>query len=165
MNDAIQKKAERGGRFVAALAMLSCAMLASAEPVEVGNPGCPYSVSLAGRWRFALGDTANCTDTIMLPSTTDIAKKSDGRMDASAARTWRRLRLNATMGRHIPSHAPPDAALPLRGFRYVRAGCRDSFRMGRTPHRAFPRTYQGRRRLPRRKALRTQRYARRPRRH
>ena len=49
MNDAIQNKAERGGRFVAALAMLSCAMLAFAEPVEVGNPGCPHSVSLAGR--------------------------------------------------------------------------------------------------------------------
>ncbi len=80
MNDAIQKKAERGGRFVAALAMLSCVMLAFAEPVEVGSPDCPHSVSLAGRWRFALGDTTNCTDSIVLPSTTDIAKKGDGRI-------------------------------------------------------------------------------------
>ena len=80
MNDAIQKKAEHGGRFVAALAMLSCAMLVFAEPVEVGSPGCPHSVSLAGRWRFALGDTTNCTDSIVLPSTTDIAKKGDGRI-------------------------------------------------------------------------------------
>ena len=38
------------------------------------------ALSLAGRWRFALGDTANCTDTIALPTTTDIAKKGDGRI-------------------------------------------------------------------------------------
>ena len=37
-------------------------------------------ISLAGRWHFALGDCATCTDTIALPSTTDIAKKGDGRI-------------------------------------------------------------------------------------
>ncbi len=36
-------------------------------------------VSLAGRWGFALGDAAACTDTITLPSTTDMAKKGDER--------------------------------------------------------------------------------------
>ena len=36
--------------------------------------------SIAGRWRFALGDVTNCTDTIALPSTTDIARKGDGRI-------------------------------------------------------------------------------------
>ena len=38
------------------------------------------AVSIAGRWRFALGDVTNCTDTIALPSTTDIARKGDGRI-------------------------------------------------------------------------------------
>ena len=37
------------------------------------------AVSLAGRWDFALGDATNFVDSIMLPSTTDIARKGDGR--------------------------------------------------------------------------------------
>ncbi len=39
-------------------------------------------MSIAGRWRFALGDTTNCTDVIDLPSTTDIARKGNGRINA-----------------------------------------------------------------------------------
>ena len=38
------------------------------------------AASLAGRWNFALGDSTACTDTITLPSTTDLAKKGDGRI-------------------------------------------------------------------------------------
>ena len=38
------------------------------------------ALPLAGQWRFALGDAAKCTDTITLPTTTDIAKKGDGRI-------------------------------------------------------------------------------------
>ena len=38
------------------------------------------SLSLAGYWNFDLGCVTNCADTIMLPSTTDIAKKGDGRI-------------------------------------------------------------------------------------
>lgn len=57
-----------------------CVVLAVAAAVHAGG-GCGGDVvSLAGRWNFALGDSTNCTDTIALPSTTDIARKGDGRI-------------------------------------------------------------------------------------
>ena len=37
-------------------------------------------LSLAGEWRFALGETNALSDTIRLPTTTDLAKKGDGRL-------------------------------------------------------------------------------------
>ena len=47
-------------------------------------------MSIAGRWRFALGDSTNCTDVIDLPSTTDIACILTGNR-LGGARRWRRL--------------------------------------------------------------------------
>ena len=48
--------------------------------LEAAHDATGNAISLAGKWDFGLGCVSNCTDTITLPSTTDIAKKGDGRI-------------------------------------------------------------------------------------
>ena len=62
------------------------------------------ALSLAGRWRFALGDTTNCTDTIALPTTTDIAKKGDGRIDGVAVEKIDPMRDDAAVQNRLTRH-------------------------------------------------------------
>ncbi len=70
------------------------------------------TVSIAGRWRFALGDVANCTDTIALPSTTDIARKGDGRISGVAVEKIDPMRDDAAVQNRLTRH-------PTRRFPYV----------------------------------------------
>ena len=62
------------------------------------------ALSLAGRWRFALGDTANCTDTIALPTTTDIAKKGDGRIGGVEVEKIDPMRDDAAVQNRLTRH-------------------------------------------------------------
>ena len=70
------------------------------------------AVSIVGRWRFALGDVANCTDTIALPSTTDIARKGDGRISGVAVEKIDPMRDDAAVQNRLTRH-------PTRRFPYV----------------------------------------------
>ena len=70
------------------------------------------AVSIAGRWRFALGDMTNCTDTIALPSTTDIARKGDGRISGVAVEKIDPMRDDAAVQNRLTRH-------PTRRFPYV----------------------------------------------
>ena len=69
-------------------------------------------MSIAGRWRFALGDTTNCTDTIDLPSTTDIARKGNGRINARELEKIDPMRDDAYLTDALTRH-------PTRRFPYV----------------------------------------------
>ena len=62
------------------------------------------ALSLAGRWRFALGDTTNCTDTIALPTTTDIAKKGDGRIGGVEVEKIDPMRDDAAVQNRLTRH-------------------------------------------------------------
>lgn len=68
--------------------------------------------SIAGRWRFALGDVTNCTDTIALPSTTDIARKGDGRIRGVEVEKIDPMRDDAAVQNRLTRH-------PTRRFPYV----------------------------------------------
>ena len=81
--------------------------LESRRGVNVNN-----AVSLAGRWRFALGDTTKCTDSIMLPTTTDIAKKGDGRISGVEVEKIDPMRDDAAVQNRLTRH-------PTRRFPYV----------------------------------------------
>ena len=70
------------------------------------------AVSIAGRWRFALGDVTTCTDTIALPSTTDIARKGDGRISGVAVEKIDPMRDDAAVQNRLTRH-------PTRRFPYV----------------------------------------------
>ena len=69
-------------------------------------------MSIAGRWRFALGDTTNCTDVIDLPSTTDIARKGNGRINARELEKIDPMRDDAYLTDALTRH-------PTRRFPYV----------------------------------------------
>ena len=70
------------------------------------------AMSIAGRWRFALGDATNCTDTIALPSTTDIARKGDGRIKGVEVEKIDPMRDDASVQNRLTRH-------PTRRFPYV----------------------------------------------
>lgn len=63
---------------ITAVALACAAAAVTAQTLSEDCPEPEQAVSLAGRWEFALGDTTNFVDSIMLPSTTDIARKGDG---------------------------------------------------------------------------------------
>ncbi|MBP5511435.1 MAG: hypothetical protein J6Z49_11005 [Kiritimatiellae bacterium] len=65
---------KRFGFSVALLVASFCAGVGTGEGV------CDV-LSLAGKWDFALGCATNVTDTITLPTTTDLARKGDGRIN------------------------------------------------------------------------------------
>ena len=69
---------------VIAAAALACAAAGvTAQTLSEDGPEPGQAVSLAGRWDFALGDATNFVDSIVLPSTTDIARKRDVRSGRS----------------------------------------------------------------------------------
>ena len=77
-------------------------------------------LSLAGEWRFALGETNALSDTICLPTTTDLAKKGDGRFACRRAAVPVGLGVSARRGRplararHLGRLGPRRHALRLR---------------------------------------------------
>ena len=83
-------------------ASLIASMLASADDC----------VSLAGKWDFALGDSTNLLDSITLPSTTDIARKGDGRIGGKDVEKIDPERDDASVTSALIRH-------PTRRFPYV----------------------------------------------
>ena len=80
-------------------AALMAACVFGAVAAEGGD-----AVPLAGQWRFALGDAASCTDTISLPSTTDIAQKGDGRIKGVEVEKIDPVRDDAAVGNQLIRH-------------------------------------------------------------
>ncbi len=62
------------------------------------------TVSLAGKWDFALGDATNFTDSISLPSTTDIARKGDGLISGRVVEEIDSARDDAVMTSALTRH-------------------------------------------------------------
>ncbi len=76
-------------------------------------------LSLAGEWRFALGETNALTDTIRLPTTTDLAKKGDGRLGGAVVERIHPQLLGAEMAGALTMH--PARRFPFVGVaRYAR---------------------------------------------
>ena len=70
------------------------------------------SLSLAGEWRFGLGETNALADTITLPTTTDLAKKGDGRLGGAVVERIHPQLLGAEMAGALTMH-------PARRFPFV----------------------------------------------
>ena len=70
------------------------------------------SLSLAGEWRFALGETNALADTIALPTTTDLARKGDGRLGGAVVERIHPQLLGAEMAGALTMH-------PARRFPFV----------------------------------------------
>jgi len=70
------------------------------------------ALPIAGQWRFALGDVADCADTITLPTTTDIARKGDGRLKGIEVEKIDPMRDDAAVRNRLTRH-------PTRRFPYV----------------------------------------------
>ena len=70
------------------------------------------SLSLAGEWRFALGETNALADTIALPTTTDLARKGDGRLGGAVVERIHPQLLGAEMAGALTMH-------PARRFAFV----------------------------------------------
>lgn len=70
------------------------------------------SLSLAGEWRFGLGETNALADTISLPTTTDLAKKGDGRLGGAVVERIHPQLLGAEMAGALTMH-------PARRFPFV----------------------------------------------
>ena len=76
-------------------------------------------LSLAGEWRFALGETNALSDTICLPTTTDLAKKGDGRLGGAVVERIHPQLLGAKMASALTMH--PARRFPFVGVaRYAR---------------------------------------------
>lgn len=76
-------------------------------------------MSLAGEWRFALGETNALSDTIRLPTTTDLAKKGDGRLGGAVVERIHPQLLGAEMAGALTMH--PARRFPFVGVaRYAR---------------------------------------------
>lgn len=76
-------------------------------------------LSLAGEWRFALGETNALSDTICLPTTTDLAKKGDGRLGGAVVERIHPQLLGAEMAGALTMH--PARRFPFVGVaRYAR---------------------------------------------
>lgn len=69
-------------------------------------------LSLAGDWRFALGATNALTDTICLPTTTDLAQKGSGRLGGTVVERIHPQLLGAEMANALTMH-------PARRFPFV----------------------------------------------
>ena len=69
-------------------------------------------MSLAGEWRFALGETNALADTIALPTTTDLARKGDGRLGGAVVERIHPQLLGAEMTGALTMH-------PARRFPFV----------------------------------------------
>ena len=70
------------------------------------------SLSLAGEWRFGLGETNALADTITLPTTTDLARKGDGRLGGAEVERIHPQLLGAEMAGALTMH-------PARRFPFV----------------------------------------------
>lgn len=70
------------------------------------------TISLAGEWKFALGENAPLNDTITLPSTTDISQKGDGKLNGTVVERIHPQLVGADMMQQLTSH-------PLRRHPYV----------------------------------------------
>ena len=88
-------------RLMAAGALTGACLCARAE-----------SLSLAGEWRFGLGETNALADTICLPTTTDLAKKGDGRLGGAVVERIHPQLLGAEMAGALTMH-------PARRFPFV----------------------------------------------
>lgn len=88
-------------RLMAAGALTGACLCARAE-----------SLSLAGEWRFGLGETNALADTICLPTTTDLAKKGDGRLGGAVVERIHPQLLGAEMTGALTMH-------PARRFPFV----------------------------------------------
>ena len=99
------------GTIAAVGGVLCCTFFTMSAIAElcVDNVGV---MSIAGRWRFALGDSTNCTDVIDLPSTTDIARKGNGRINARELEKIDPMRDDAYLTDALTRH-------PTRRFPYV----------------------------------------------
>lgn len=76
-------------------------------------------LSLAGEWRFALGETNALSDTIRLPTTTDLAKKGDGCLGGAVVERIHPQLLGAEMAGALTVH--PARRFPFVGVaRYAR---------------------------------------------
>ena len=76
-------------------------------------------MSLAGEWRFALGATNALSDVIALPTTTDLAKKGNGRLDGEVVERIHPQLLGAKMANALTMH--PSRRFPFVGVaRYER---------------------------------------------
>lgn len=76
-------------------------------------------LSLAGEWRFALGETNALSDTIRLPTTTDLARKGDGRLGGAVVERIHPQLLGAEMAGALTMH--PARRFPFVGVaRYAR---------------------------------------------
>ena len=99
-------------RTIAAVGgVLCCTLFTMSAFAELCGDGVGV-MSIAGRWRFALGDTTNCTDVIDLPSTTDIARKGNGRINARELEKIDPMRDDAYLTDALTRH-------PTRRFPYV----------------------------------------------
>ena len=96
---------------VAVIGVLCCTLFTMSTFAELCVDGVGV-MSIAGRWRFALGDTTNCTDVIDLPSTTDIAQKGNGRINARELEKIDPMRDDAYLTDALTRH-------PTRRFPYV----------------------------------------------
>ena len=61
-------------------------------------------ISLAGEWRFALGTTNPLTDTIFLPTTTDIARKGDGKIGGQSVERIHPQLIGADLAASLTMH-------------------------------------------------------------
>ena len=76
-------------------------------------------MSLAGEWRFALGATNALSDVIALPTTTDLAKKGNGRLGGEVVERIHPQLLGAAMANALTRH--PSRRFPFVGVaRYER---------------------------------------------
>ena len=78
---------------------------------EDDGEGCV--ISLAGEWRFALGSTNALTDTICLPTTTDIARKGEGKIDGQSVERIHPQLLGAELAESLTMH--PTRRYPFVG--------------------------------------------------
>ena len=97
----------RGSLLYTAVATLVVAMAVCIARADGSD-----ALSLSGRWRFALGDASDCADTITLPSTTDIARKGDGRLKGVEVEKIDPMRDDAAVRNQLTRH-------PTRRFPYV----------------------------------------------
>lgn len=70
-------------------------------------------ISLAGEWRFALGTTNALTDTIFLPTTTDIARKGDGKIGGQSVERIHPQLIGADLAASLTMH--PTRRRPFVG--------------------------------------------------
>ena len=102
-----------GARNVMAAAVAVLVLSAAAASGGLtGSASGGNVISLAGRWDFALGEPVTCTDTIDLPSTTDIARKGDGRIGGKDVEEISPERDDAAITSKFTRH-------PTRRFPYV----------------------------------------------